>query len=398
MAIRGKRNTTKTTGNSLATIKAWRAKFPRSTAVEVPLPNALDLNVRQQRQLLIAVIIALIAGVYLVGKFFSIIVLSLLAAILFEPVYRKIEAKLKRPGTAAMLTFIIMLLVIIIPLTFVVILTIGQVEHLINQLTHLNQNVSISDAAKHLLDSVNRFLKSATNGQYQLSAEHVRNYLATAAAALASWFLGALTSSFSGVANFVTEFILFIYLFTALLVHKARLLKTLQTLNPLGKDVSALYVSRTGQMAKGVVGGQLVIALCQGVVEALILRVVGLGYFFFFATILTLLSIIPLGGGILAIPIGIIMILTGHIWQGIVVLLGHFVIITNIDNVLRPHLVPRAIRMNSAFMMLAVFGGLGLFGFLGLFIGPIIMILVLSTLQIYLPLAEAQQEAPTKKA
>jgi predicted PurR-regulated permease PerM len=129
------------------------------------------------------------------------------------------------------------------------------------------------------------------------------------------------------------------------------------------------------------------------VVEAFILHLAGLGYFFFFAMILTILSVVPLGGGVVAIPIGIILLLTGNIWQGLLVLLGHFVVITNIDNVLRPQLIPKSIRINSALMMLAVFGGLALFGFLGIAIGPIIMVLVVSTLQIYLPLAESRQRA-----
>jgi predicted PurR-regulated permease PerM len=47
-------------------------------------------------------------------------------------------------------------------------------------------------------------------------------------------------------------------------------------------------------------------------------------------------------------------------------------------------------------MLLAVFGGLGLFGFIGIAIGPIIMILVLTTIQIYLPVAEASHARPSK--
>lgn len=151
-------------------------------------------------------------------------------------------------------------------------------------------------------------------------------------------------------------------------------------------------------MARGVVGGQFVIAAAQGVVEAGILYLAGVEYFFFFALILTFLSVIPLGGGILTIPIGIIMLLTGNIWQGLIILLGHFLIITNIDNVLRPRLIPKSIRINSALMLLSVFGGLALFGFLGIFVGPIIMILVLSTLEVFLPLAREYATSPTTES
>jgi predicted PurR-regulated permease PerM len=374
----------------------WRKKLRGKVASEAPVPSGLGLSLRGQRALVIAVVLALLAGAYLVGRFFSVIVLSAMAAVLFYPLYARLNRKFNS-GLSAMLTFLLMLLVIIIPVILVVFVTINQVEELITALTHLSKAISISDAAKDILDSVNHFLASVSGGHYQISVEQLRDTLAKAAAAAASGFLNLLTSSFSSIASFVTQFILFIYLFTAMLINKDNLLNMFRALNPLGDDVSALYLSRASLMARGVVGGQFVIAIAQGVAGAIFLHIAGLGYFFFFAMVLTLFSIIPLGGGVLVIPIGVVMILTGNVWQGLFVLFTHFFVTTNIDNVLRPHLIPKTIRMNSALMMLAVFGGLGLFGFLGLFIGPILMILIISTLQVYLPLAEARRTGSAKK-
>jgi predicted PurR-regulated permease PerM len=140
-----------------------------------------------------------------------------------------------------------------------------------------------------------------------------------------------------------------------------------------------------GAMTKAMAKGQFIIATVQGFTDALLLYIAGFkSVFIFMFLILTVLSIIPLGGGIVVIPIGIIMLLTGHIWQGLVVLLGHFMIVTNEDNLLRPKLVPKKIHLNPALTLLAVFAGVGMFGFLGIIIGPVIMILIVSTLQMYL--------------
>jgi predicted PurR-regulated permease PerM len=102
------------------------------------------------------------------------------------------------------------------------------------------------------------------------------------------------------------------------------------------------------------------------------------------ALILSLLSIIPLGGGIVTVPIGLILALTGNFWGGIFVLASHFLIVTNIDNLLRPILVPKEARLNSALTMLSVFSGIALFGFLGIVIGPVLMILIVTTINVYL--------------
>lgn len=361
------------------------------------MPDVFKLSKTQRRALVIAVVIVLFVGVILVRSFFSVIVLSALLAVIFYPIYTRLTKRTGRPGTAAMLTFLFMLLAIIIPLTITVIITIGQVEHIINNLQHGLNTAALANPTTDLLGFVNKILSSITHGSVQITSEQLASYLAKVAAGFASFLLGLLTSSFTGIANVVTEFILFMYLFTAMLTHADDILRVIRALNPLGNDISEMYLTRTAEMARGVVGGQFVIAFCQGVVEAAILYACGIHYFFFFALILTILSIIPLGGGIVAIPIGIIMILIGNVWQGLVILLGHFIVIVNIDNFLRPRLIPKSVRMNSALMMLAVFGGIGLFGFLGIAIGPIIMILVTSTLELYVPLAEANQITPAAK-
>jgi predicted PurR-regulated permease PerM len=368
------------------------AKSKRGNTPGSALPDALAFTTSQQRLLILAVILALLLGFVLVRKFVTIIVLAGILAFIFHPLYVRLERRLKRPGTAAMFTFFIMLVVIIIPLAITIAITLGQIQHLINQLAHgTSGSLSLTDTSNNLLDAINRALNVVTNGAYQISADELRNFFANITSKLANSLLNLLSSSFSGIANLITQFILFLYVFTSMLTHTKELLMTFRALNPLGDEFTSLYLSRAGAMIKGTINGQFVIALCQGVASAAFLYIAGIHYFFFFALILTFLSVIPLGGGIIAIPIGIILLITGHIWQGLFVLLTHFFVTTNIDNVLRPMLIPRAVRINSALMMLAVFGGLGLFGFLGIVIGPTIMVLVLSTVQVYLPLARSSK-------
>ena len=62
----------------------------------------------------------------------------------------------------------------------------------------------------------------------------------------------------------------------------------------------------------------------------------------------------------------------------------HLIVVTNIDNFLRPILVPRDARLNSALMLLAVFAGIGMFGFWGIVIGPVLMIIIVTTIDVYL--------------
>nr|MDT0523476.1 AI-2E family transporter [Streptomyces sp. DSM 41633] len=159
----------------------------------------------------------------------------------------------------------------------------------------------------------------------------------------------------------------------------------IRRLNPLGEEITDLYLAKTGAMVKGTVKGQFVIAFCQGVAGAISIYIAGFhNGFFVFAILLTALSVIPLGGGIVTIPFGIGMMFFGNVIGGIFVVVFHLLVVTNIDNALRPWLVPKAARLDPALMLLAVFSGISMFGFFGIVIGPVLMIIIVTTVMVYL--------------
>ena len=159
----------------------------------------------------------------------------------------------------------------------------------------------------------------------------------------------------------------------------------MRRLNPLGEEVTDLYLAKMGAMVKGTVKGQFIIATVQGVLGAASIYIAGFhDGFFIFAIFLTALSVIPLGSGIVTIPFGIGMILFGNIVGGLFVVLFHILAITNIDNFLRPILVPREARLDPALMLLAVFSGIAMFGFWGIVLGPVLMIIIVTTISVYL--------------
>jgi predicted PurR-regulated permease PerM len=66
------------------------------------------------------------------------------------------------------------------------------------------------------------------------------------------------------------------------------------------------------------------------------------------------------------------------------VILFHVIVVTNIDNFLRPILVPKQARLDAALMLLAVFAGIAMFGAWGIVIGPVLMIVIVTTISVYL--------------
>jgi predicted PurR-regulated permease PerM len=87
---------------------------------------------------------------------------------------------------------------------------------------------------------------------------------------------------------------------------------------------------------------------------------------------------------ILTVPVGLVNIFFGDTWQGALIRAGSLFFVSSLDNWLRPKLVSKEAYLNPALVLLSASGGISLFGFLGIVYGPIIMILFVTTIEVYL--------------
>lgn len=337
-----------------------------------------------KRYLIVATIAALILGLWLLKNYLILIAFSAVMVILFNPIYHKLLQIKMKPGGAAFATLLSALLIVIIPLSLIIVLMAFQLQAFATVIADGGYNATIVQYANQTIDAINRLLESV-NVAFRISLDSLTANASGAAEQISSTLFNTLRSTIGGVFSFITTSIIFIYVFISMLLNQAKIMDTVKKLNPLGDEVSELYLRRIEAMTKATVRGQFIIAFWQGTVSAAVLAVTGLGdLFFFFWAVLTVFSIIPLGAGIISIPIGLTMMITGNIWQGIIVILNHVFVVSNIDNVLRPKLVPQSARLDAALMILAVFAGMGMFGFFGIVLGPVIMIIVLTTIQLFL--------------
>src|SRR5690606_39704790 len=84
------------------------------------------------------------------------------------------------------------------------------------------------------------------------------------------------------------------------------------------------------------------------------------------------LSLLPaIGSPIVWGPVGVYLLATGDVWQGIVLLAYGVLVISLVDNVLRPILVGKDTRIPDYVVLISTLGGLSLFGVNGLLLGPV---------------------------
>lgn len=352
-----------------------------------------DFTPTQRRALAVFTVIALAFGAYFLSDYFVLIVVAAVGAYLFTPLFRVLGRRLPA-GLAATGTLLAALIVVIVPVGLSVFLAVAQITRTVGDVAERVQATDPNALGDKALKFVNGLLERIPFMHVELTMAALREAMVNVAQKGGELLLHVLQGAVGGVVGAVTSAIIFLYVFLALLTHREEVQTLIRRLNPLGADVTDLYLAKMGSMVRGTVGGQFVIAFCQGLAGAASVYIGGFHQaFFVFAILLTALSIIPLGGGIVTMPFGISMALFGNVAGGVFVVAFHLIVVTNIDNFLRPMLVPRDARLNSALMLLAVFAGIGMFGFWGIVIGPVLMIIIVTTIEVYLAVFKSPEPA-----
>jgi predicted PurR-regulated permease PerM len=145
----------------------------------------------------------------------------------------------------------------------------------------------------------------------------------------------------------------------------------------LGERVDA-YLAAVGGMTKAVVWGLIATAIGQGVVA-------GLGYWWagvpapvLMGAVTAVIAMIPFGTPFAWGSIGVWLLLSGQTVEGIGLLLWGALVVSWVDNLVRPLVISNATRIPFLLVMFGVLGGLAAFGLVGLFLGPVVLAVLMA--------------------
>jgi predicted PurR-regulated permease PerM len=128
-----------------------------------------------------------------------------------------------------------------------------------------------------------------------------------------------------------------------------------------------------GDTTRGVVYGIIGTALAQAALAAIGFYIAGIEAALFLGLVVFFMSMIPFGTPFVWVPAGIWLLTEGHTWQGIFLLAWGILVISWIDNILKPYFISREGRLPFVLVFLGVLGGVVAFGFIGVFLGPVLL-------------------------
>ncbi len=148
---------------------------------------------------------------------------------------------------------------------------------------------------------------------------------------------------------------------------------------PLAAEHRTILVAKFVTVIRATIKGSLIVALLQGATGGIVFWAIGLPGPLLWGVAMGLVSLFPaIGTGLVWVPVTIFLLATGAVWQGIVLGLCGFFIISSVDNVVRPILVGRDARMPDYVVLIATLGGFELMGFNGFVVGPVIAALFIA--------------------
>ncbi len=181
-------------------------------------------------------------------------------------------------------------------------------------------------------------------------------------------------------------FLLFIFLYTMFFFlrdGKALLAKVLSFL-PLTHTDQHRLLDRFLSVTRATIKGSMVVGIVQGSLAGFALHFAGIDSALFWATIMSLISVVPvLGPPLVWVPAVIYLAATGQYPQAIGVFLFCSIVVGQIDNILRPMLIGRDTQMHELLIFFGTLGGIGLFGLFGFIIGPIVAALFMTIWEMY---------------
>ncbi|MBN3032850.1 MAG: AI-2E family transporter [Candidatus Saganbacteria bacterium] len=304
---------------------------------------------------------------FLVVRPFLVALLSAGAlAYIFYPVYKALAQRLPagppRAVIASALTCLLICLIVLFPVVFVTVTLAGEARA---GYAFLQQFM-----AGPALNLNFPFPFAELFGNLTPVKELVLDLSGTAI----DWLQGALKT----IPNIALNIFITIFSTYYFLKHGGDLYRLLQEFVPLPAGRYQQIIARFDDLSRGVIMGQVVVGLVQGVLAWLGFVIIGLPNPVLWGFLTAIISIIPLlGAALVWFPIFLVLlaqgIYFGGVWRAVFLFFYGVFVVSLIDNLLKPKIVGGHAKIHPLIVLIGILGGLQLFGLPGILIGPLVL-------------------------
>jgi predicted PurR-regulated permease PerM len=187
--------------------------------------------------------------------------------------------------------------------------------------------------------------------------------------------------AFMGAVGTVLAFTVMLFVVFFIIRDGRAIARLGSALVPLPADRRDALAERLASVTRAVVRGTVLTSVVQGLLLGIGFAIVGMPAPVVFGVLAAVLSVVPFGGTALVwVPALVTLLIQGRYGQAIgILVIG--VIVSSVDNFLKPFLISGSSPLPTLAVFIGVLGGLAAFGLIGLVVGPVVIALVLALLE-----------------
>jgi predicted PurR-regulated permease PerM len=323
----------------------------------------------------------------ILSPFLSSIIWAILLAMVFYPLFQKLQRILKkRKVLSAIIMTLLVLIVIVLPFSLLMASLASEVVDLYHRVEELIKTGQLQAYLERMKEiPILKWILIRLGQHIDVSQMDPLPFLLKNLNQISTFIFNQTTTLLKGFSTFIVGFFFTLLSLYYLFKDGSRFFKGLEEIVPLPSKERDLLIQRFKDMIYATIYGGILIAIIQGLLGGLSFWVIGLPSPIFWGTAMALLSFIPIGGtALIWAPAAIILLIGGAVLKGLILLGLGVCVISMVDNILRPLFISSKTNIHPLLLFFAVLGGVQAFGLIGLVAGPLIATLFLTLIEIYI--------------
>lgn len=331
---------------------------------------------------------------YLVFKPFLIpILLGIIFSIIFHPTYLKLLDFTKgRRTIASLITCLLITIMIIVPLTYVTTVFVGEITSAYNRFDKVMQSGTYRDLFPFLDNPAAQDLYEKISRHIEVLQIDVRTVFMNAFRQVGSYSVGIMTGAAMNAVIFILNIILMLFTVYYMLRDSDTIAIEIKRMIPLTERQNERIFRRLKEIISATLYGTITSAAAQGFLGWLAFWSLGIGSPVIWGVVMGLLAVLPmLGAFFIWLPAAVILLIQGSYVKAIILFLWGSLIISLTDNLIWTLLVSGKAMLHPLATFFGILGGILVFGPIGLFAGPFVIALFLILIDIVREVSEPEK-------
>lgn len=306
------------------------------------------------------------------------ILFALVVAIVFHPLHRFFRRVFRNRSGAALVSTLAAVTLTAVPLFYLAVAVSHEVSGIYREMTA--RSAAGGGPGVYVLEWLQRAVMWLSQ-HFPVPAVDVRGILMRRMEQMSASLLGATAGLLGNILSFTANAVIACFVLFFLFRDGEMLLDRLSLTLPLGRErFEQLKRSISATVVANFYGG-VAVSATQGTLTALAFWAVGISSPVLWGLVTAVFAFVPLvGSAAVWVPASLILLFTGHVVKGIVLLALGTGVIGLADNFLRPWIVSETVRLHTVYVFFALLGGVQVFGVMGLFLGPVILSITVALL------------------